>query len=239
MTVGDLKCGVVAGTVAGIAYGIFMAVVMNPLITYLEEIAHQAPEQGHESTHVVSETTTAIVSGGSGVLWGILLGGIFGLVFYFLEPILPGTGRLKAYVLAGAGFFTVSVVPWLAFPPATPGTTHAGPVTGRLLLYGGLMIVGALAAGSAFVLYQRTRPRNRVSALVFAAIPILGVVTLIPLATPARIASSELPPELVTAFQGIVLLSQLALWIVIAAGFNWYRDRTESAVYRDDVTANP
>src|SRR6056297_1344959 len=106
------KRGLLAGGVAGIAYGLFMAAVANPLVGYLEHVQHghsHAPEGGS----VVAESTTAIVSVGGGLLWALFLGGCFGIALYFLEPALPGRGAAKGFVLAGSGFLTISVMPWL------------------------------------------------------------------------------------------------------------------------------
>jgi len=139
-----------------IAYGAYMAFVANPLIGYGRlaeggEHAHEAGEHAHaagEHAHAVSEATTAAVSIGSGVLWGILLGGVFALGFYFLEPALPGRGNVKAYVLAGAGFLTVSVAPWLVLPPTVPGAEQAYDPTLRIAIYVGLIAVGAVVASA-------------------------------------------------------------------------------------------
>ncbi len=93
MLVDYLERGVLAGVIAGLAYGLYMALVANPLLGYMETVAegsehgdhasagehaHAAGEHAHEAgehAHAVSEATTAAVSIGSGVLWGILLGG--------------------------------------------------------------------------------------------------------------------------------------------------------------------
>lgn len=234
----DLKHGVFAGVIAGIAYGVFIAIIMNPLVHYIEGLAHH----GHEDAHAVTETTTVIVSIGSGVLWGILLGGLFGLAFYFLEPTLPGTGQIKAFVLAGAAFFIVSVVPWLALPPAVPGTEHALQTDTRLLLYGGLMVIGAAIVGTSLLLYQRTVSRGHLKAIAVGLVPVLTVTIVIPLAMPTLTTTGEIPMELVTAFQGLVILGQLTLWVIIAVGFNWFRDQpetpTESTRLDDEMTVN-
>lgn len=233
-----LKYSVFAGVIAGIAYGVFIAIVMNPLIHYMEGLAHH----GHEHTHAVTETTTTIVSIGSGVLWGILLGGLFGFAFYFLEPALPGTGRIKAFLLAGAAFFIVSVVPWLVLPPVAPEAEHALQTDIRLLLYGGLIVVGAATVGTSLLLYQRTVSRGRLKAIAVGMIPVLAIAIVIPLATPALTTTGEIPLELVTTFQGLVILGQLALWMIIAVGFNWFQDQsetpTESTRLDDEMSMN-
>jgi predicted cobalt transporter CbtA len=224
MIVDSLKRGIAAGVVAGLAYGLFMALVGNPLVEHLEHLAHHDHGHGHDHAHAVSELTTAVVSVGSGVLWGILLGAAFGTAHYLFEPSLPGVGSVKAYTLAGAGFLTVSGVPWLALPPVAPGTEQALATDTRLLIYSGLMVLGALTAALSVASYKRVRKKRgpllsvAVAATPFAlcAIPIL----LVPTNTLAA-------PELAGVFVWLVVLSQVALWTIIASVYATLDRRAE------------
>lgn len=232
-----LARGVLAGVIGGLAYGLYMAVVANPLVEYMEGIAHGDGhghshghgEHAHEHAHAVSETTTAIVSVGSGILWGILLGGFFAVAYYVLEPKLPGARTGKAIVLAGAGFLTTSVAPWLVLPPAAPGAEQTLGIDTRLALYAGLMIVGALVAAASVYGYNRTAARSRKLGAVVAALPVAALLVLVPTATPTIVQHPELAGELVAAFQGQALTSQAALWAVIAGSFCWLLGRVQPA----------
>jgi predicted cobalt transporter CbtA len=157
-----VKRGVKAGMVGGLIFGLLVALVANPLVVYADELGHgdgnvagqdhehpagEHPEEAvvehHESA--VSMMLTNAVSVVSGVLWGILLGGVvFGIAYYFLEPAIPGTGRTRSYLLGVAGFVTVSGSPWLVLPPQPPGVEQALPAQERITLYGAMMVVGAL-----------------------------------------------------------------------------------------------
>lgn len=231
-----LKRGIAAGALAGVVYGIFMALVGNPLTAYMEELAHHGHDHGHghDHAHAVSETTTAIVSVGSGVLWGIFLGGVFALAYYFLEPAIPGTDSVKPYVLAGAGFLTVSVTPWLVLPPTAPGMEQSLATTPRLGIYAGLMIAGALLAALSFGLYHRVADRDRRLAVAAAVAPIAAAVLLVPVATPTIITAGGVSGELVTAYQGMVAFSQGGLWLLIAGGYRWFSGR-DGAQPTEDV----
>ncbi|ELZ10153.1 hypothetical protein C478_14702 [Natrinema thermotolerans DSM 11552] len=252
-----LKRGVVAGAIAGIAYGAYVALVANPLVGYMEtraeggdhahagEHAHEAGEHAHaagEGAHAVSEATTAAVSIGSGVLWGILLGGAFALAFYFLEPALPGRGRVKAYVLAAAGFLTVSVAPWLVLPPTTPGAELAFDPTLRSAIYAGMMAVGAVVAAASVYGYGRLSPENRPLGVGVAAVPIVALVAVATVAAPTIVETGALSAELVTAFRGLTVLSQAALWALVAACFGWLQTRAgaqPAAERHDDLLMSP
>ncbi|TMT86870.1 cobalamin cluster protein [Haloterrigena sp. H1] len=254
MLIGYLERGVLAGSIAGIVYGIYMTVVANPLIGYMETVAEEATHGAHahsasdhahaagEHAHAVSEATTAAVSIGSGVLWGILLGGIFALAFYFLEPALPGRKYVKSYVLAGASFLTISVAPWLVLPPATPAAEKAFDPTLRIGLYIGLMAVGAVVAAASIEGYKRVSIRSRPLGIVAATIPIGALVATAVLAAPTVVDSGAMSASLVTAFRGLTVLSQAALWAIVASCFSWLQTRANvrsATERRNDLLTSP
>ncbi len=218
--------GVAAGLVAGLAYGLYMVLVGHPLSEYVHDAGHDHGHShdsaGHAHEHVghaVSEVTTALVSTGSGVLWGIFLGGVFALALYLLEPALPGSVAVKPYVLAGAGFLTVSAIPWLVLPPAAPGAEHLYAIEPRLAIYLGLVFVGAATVAATLAAYKRGARRGLVFGLVAGAAPILAVAVGLPLATPTVTTHPGLPADLVAAYQGLAALSQATLWLLIAVTF--------------------
>lgn len=220
---GTLKRGVAAGALAGLAYGLFTWLVVNPLIAVMEGLAHEGHGHGHEHghhagehAHAVSEATTAVVSAGGGVLWGILLGAAFGVAYFLLEPALPG-GRAKPYALAGAGFLAVSGAPWLALPPTPPGADQLLSPGLRLAIYGGMMLLGALAAATALLAYDRLAPRRRSEALVAAAVPLAALVAVAAV-VPANLGGG-VPADLAAAFRWLVAFGQAGLWTLIAAAF--------------------
>ena len=249
-----LQRGVLAGVGAGLAYGLYVAAVANPLTEYVDDAGHEGghADHGHGhahegAEHVVSETTTAIVSVGSGVLWAVLLGGLFAIALYFLEPALPGSDGLKSYVLAGAGFLTVSATPWLVVPPAAPGADHAYGVETRIGIYVALVALGAAVSAASVLAYKRAAPRHPALGVLAAAAPIVATAVVLPLATPTIVTQPDVSGDLVTAYQALAALSQAAIWALIAGTFNWLRRRAEPAVdgtdteteSHDQLTASP
>ncbi|MFO7926166.1 CbtA family protein [Natronomonas sp.] len=218
--------GVAAGFVAGLAYATYMLLVGNPLSEYVDGAGH-----AHEHAGAVSELTTAAVSVGSGLLWTILLGGVLALALYALEPALPGPEAAKPYILAGAGFLTVSGFPWLVLPPAAPGAVHAYPVDVRIRLYVGLVVLGALTVAASVAAYDRGVRRHVGIGLVAGATPLLAVAAALSLVAPTVTTHPDLPAELVATYQGLAVLSQAALWLLIAATFDalgrWASIRTD------------
>jgi len=226
-----LKGGLIAGGLAGVVYGLFMAFVGNPMTDFLHDYGHGHDHDhghSHESAHAVAESTTALVSIGSGLLWAIFLGGLFAVALFVFEPALPGTRAAKSVLLAGVGFFSISVTPWLVVPPAAPGAENLYGIDSRLAIYGALVVVGLVTSAAAISIYKRTMRHGRLLAVAASGLPIFGVLVVVPLVTPTVVAHPELPADLVGAYQAMVVLSQAAVWGIIAVTYNWLQRRAES-----------
>ncbi|CAI48640.1 CbtA family protein [Natronomonas pharaonis DSM 2160] len=251
-----LQRGVAAGLTAGLAYALYMVTVGNPLTDYIHDAGHSHDDGGHghddgghghehaaeaheHAGHAVSETTTAIVSAGSGVLWGIFLGGVFAVALYVFEPALPGVGDVKAYVLAGAGFFSASVMPWLVLPPAAPGAENIYGIETRLAIYLGLVVAGAVVSALAIAVYNRASRRHVGLGVLAGAVPVVAAVVAIPVLSPTVVSHPGLDAELVSTYQALAALSQAALWLLIAGVFCRLEGRFggEPARQRDDAVA--
>jgi len=221
---GYLTRGVSAGAIAGVAYGLFTTVVAGPLIAALEHAGH---DHGHHAADgaAVAEPITTLVSVAGGLLWAIVLGGGFGLALFVLEPALPGGRTRRQYVLAGCGFLTVSAIPWLVLPPATPASQYRYGVDTRLAIYSGLVLVGAAVSAAAVAGYRRTAFRTRLLGVVAGVAPVVGTAVVLPAITPTVVTHPGLPTDLVAAYEAMVILGQAGLWLLIASTFGWLQRR--------------
>jgi len=217
--------GLKTGLVAGLAFGVFVALVANPLVGFTEALAG-SHDHGEATTGVLDTVSTDAVSVVAGVFWGLLLGVVaFGVVFYFLEPAIPGAEDTASYLVGGAGFLTVSGAPWLVLPPQPPGVESAIPVDARLLWYAGAMLAGALACALAGYVYNRVQSRGRGRALLAAVVP-LGTLLVLPFVAPGTTGATALPSAATFGFRALVVVGQLGLWLVLAATHAWLLGRT-------------
>jgi len=230
MVTAYLERGALAGLAGGLGYGLFQATVGNSFTAGLEtfESGH-----GHGGGPVLDGLTTAAVSVGGGVLWGLLFGiAVFGIGYYFLEPALPGTGLQKRLALAAAGFLTVSGAPWLVLPPQPPGVEQALPTETRMLWYGGLMVAGALVAGGCGFSHRRTAERHTAVTALATALPLALLAVPVALA-PANPVSGPVPTALATAYRWTVVFGQVGLWATIAAVHTWVGVPSQDAIGTD------
>lgn len=232
--------GLKAGAVAGLFFGLFVALIANPLIGFAESF--EAGHHGAGGTHAV----TGIVSILGGVLFGLLLGAVvYGIGFYFLEPGIPGTRGTKSYLLAGAGFVTLSGAPWLVLPPQPPGVDQAISVGTRLALYGGMMLVGAACCGAAGYIFNRLQGRFHILLVAGAALVPFTILPIVAVIAPANSASGPIPERLSYLFRMITVFGQVGLWIVLASTHAWLlpdragADNSQVGATRSDGPGSP
>lgn len=212
-----LERGALAGLAGGLGYGLFLATVGSAFGAGLEAV-----ESGHDHAGAgVSEATTAAVSVGSGVLWGLLLGiVVFGVAYYFLEPALPGSGVTKRLGFAGGGFLVVSGAPWLVLPPQAPGVEQALPTETRMAWYGGLMALGAVVVVLAGLAHRETADRH-LTVRTLATVAPLALLSVPVLLAPANPTHGHVPPALATAYRFTVVFGQVGLWATVAGVHAW------------------
>lgn len=227
--------GMKAGGVAGIAFGLFVALIGNPLIRYGETFE----ESHHGGGPVVSGDVTTVVSIVGGVLLGILLGAVFlGVAFYFLEPAIPGEGGTKSYLLAAAGFVTVSGAPWLVLPPQPPGIEQTLAIGTRLMVYAGMMLAGAIACGLSGYVFNRLHTQyGRIIAFIGALAP-LGLLFVVAAISPSNSVSGPIPDQIAAIFRVVMAMGQVSLWLVLASVHAWLleRERANDATHDDRTT---
>lgn len=229
-----IKRGLAAGLVGGFAFGLFVALVANPLVGYAEtfEAGHGHGAGAASTASLVAMAVANAISVGGGVATGLLLGAVvFGAAYYLLEPAIPGAGDTRSYLLAAAGFVTLSAAPWLALPPRPPGVEEALPADVRIAWYGGLMLAGAVACGLSGLAYVRVRDRTdrgwgRPAALAAAALP-LAALPLVASLAPANPATGPVPEGFVLAFRWVVVFGQVTLWLALGAAHAWLVRRAD------------
>lgn len=220
MARGYLEGGALAGLAGGLSYGLFLATVGSAFAVGLEALG-----DGHDhGGAAVSDATTAAVSVGSGVLWGLLLGiTVFGIAYYFLEPALPGSGVTKRLALAGSGFLIASGAPWLVLPPQAPGVERALPTETRMAWYGGMMAASAVVVVLAGLAHRETAGRH-VAVRTLATLAPLGLLAVPVLLAPANPTHGHVPAALATAYRWTVVFGQAGLWATVAGVHAWLGD---------------
>ncbi|MGH2667956.1 MAG: CbtA family protein [bacterium] len=220
-----LRRGLLAGLMAGLAAGLFHSLASEPLI-------EQA--LGYEAAGGAEVFSRGVQRGGlvaATALYGVALGGIFGLVYHLLARQAPAHRRDRApahrrdsawhrsIALALAGFATFFLVPFLKYPANPPGVGDPSTIGSRTSMYVAMLAIALLASLGAWAGARRLAalaPHRR--HLLVGAVYIAAVGAAYGL-LPANPDPVGIPAQLLWSFRTASAAGQALLWSTLGAAF--------------------
>lgn len=207
--------GLLAGLFAGlIAFGVAY-VVGEPSVDAaiaIEESAHGGGELVPRSL----QSTVGLLTGTA--VAGVTLGGLVGVLSALALGRLGRLGvRGVSLSLASMGFVSVSLLPFVAYPPNPPAVGHPGTIGTRTELYFILVAISIIAAVTAVVVGHRLAARwgawyATLSAVVGYLLVTLTAIALLPSYSEVP---ADFPATVLYEFRGASLVTQLALWATL------------------------
>jgi predicted cobalt transporter CbtA len=231
-----LRRGMAAGLLAGLLAGLFALVVAEPLLDQaigLEEANHQEGPASAAHTHedegeVFSRSTQKVGLFFATGLSGVLVGGLFGLVFaYFRGRMDSESDWTRSLSLAAALFAGAVLVPFLKYPANPPTVGDPDTIGARTVAYFAIVGLSLLAILAAWYVSRLLRERG-VSTPVRQLAVGLGLVTVVIgllVGLPATTDPGEFPAGLLWNFRLSSLGTQLVLWAGLAALFGLLCER--------------
>jgi predicted cobalt transporter CbtA len=213
----------VAGLLAGLLAGLFAFVVAEPLLDQaigLEGSNHQEGQASATHTHedegeVVSRSTQKVGLFFATGLSGVLVGGLFGLVFaYFRGRMDSESDWIRSLSLAAALFAGAVLAPFLKYPANPPTVGDPATIGDRTIAYFAMVGLSLLAILAAWYVSKLLKERGA-SAPVRQVTVGLGLVTVLiglMLGLPATTDPGEFPAGLLWSFRLSSLGTQLVLW---------------------------
>ena len=213
----------VAGLLAGLLAGLFALVVAEPLLDQaigLEESNHQEGQASATHTHedegeVFSRSTQKVGLFFATGLSGVLVGGVFGLVFaYFRGRMDSESDWIRSLSLAAALFAGAVLAPFLKYPANPPTVGDPATIGDRTIAYFAMVGLSLLAILAAWYISKLLKERGA-SAPVRQVTVGLGLVTVLiglMLGLPATTDPGEFPAGLLWSFRLSSLGTQLVLW---------------------------
>ncbi|MGI3785536.1 MAG: CbtA family protein [Janthinobacterium lividum] len=153
------------------------------------------------------------------VVAGVTLGGLVGAVSALA---LGRFGRLTlrgtVLLVTGLGFAATYVVPFLAYPPDPPAVGQADTIGRRTALYFILVAVSLVAGVTAVLVARRLAPRWGAWYAALACAAAYGVVMVVTVALMPGYdeVPADFPAGVLYDFRRASLLTQVALWGVVA-----------------------
>ncbi|HEY5821261.1 MAG TPA: CbtA family protein [Propionibacteriaceae bacterium] len=229
--------GLLAGLFAGIvAFGVAY-VVGEPSINAaiaIEEAGSAAPAEEAGHTHADETTEHSHSDGGETVVprslqstlglltatavAGVTLGGLAGVLSALALGRFGGLGaRATTLAVAGIGFVTLYLMPFVAYPPNPPAVGQSDTIALRSGLYFTMLAISVIAAVTAVVVGRKLARTWSAWSAGLAAVGGYLVVTLVAIALLPTYneVPAGFPATVLYEFRAASLVTQFALWGVL------------------------
>ena len=228
-----LLCGLVAGLCAGLVSTGFASLAGEPAIDRAIAYEDAQAAAGHDDGAAEPVPVSRALQKTGGLLTalvvdGVALGGIFALVFAFAYGRLGrASPRATAYLLAGAAFVVLFLVPFVKYPATPPAVGDPDTIGRRTALYATMFAISVLAAIAA----GRLRPvlRERLDGHAATGLGLLAyliVVVAAGLALPGiHEVPADFPANTLWRFREASVGLQLTLWATIGTLFGFAAQR--------------
>lgn len=220
----SLRRGVVAGAVGGLLAGAFGFLLAQPLMDHAVDLeAARQAAAGEHTVETFTRSTQHIGFLAATLLVGLALGVLYAVVHHLrrVEGEDPWGAALR---LGAGGFFALSLVPFLRYPPNPPGVGEGATIDGRSHLWEVTLVVGLVGAVAAGLLARQLaarRPSTRHLAVTLVLIATVAVTFVLPDSTDPITA----PVTLVWDFRLLSLATLLLLWGGLSATFGLLTER--------------
>jgi hypothetical protein len=218
-----LRRGMAAGLLAGLLAGLFAFLVGEPILDRaiaLEGSAHAHEGGGHvhgggDDQEIFGRTTQKVGLFFATGLFGVTVGGVFGIGYaFFRERLAAGSDLKRSVSLAGAIFAGAFLIPFLKYPANPPSVGDPSTIRERTAAYFSLVALSLLAILFAW-LAARMLEAQHVDALrrrLMVGAGLVVVVGALFLLLPAAPSAVGFPPGMLWAFRLSSLGTQLAFW---------------------------
>jgi predicted cobalt transporter CbtA len=208
--------GLLAGLLAGFVAFVVAYLVGEPSVNdaiALEESAHGG---GPEMVPRAIQSTIGLLTGTA--IAGVALGGLVGVLSALALGRLGRLGvRGVSLSLASIGFVSVSLLPFLAYPPNPPAVGHPETIGTRTELYFLMVLISIIAAVTAVLIGRKLAVRWGVWYATLGAIVCYLAVTLAAIALLPSYSEvpADFPATVLYEFRVASLVTQLALWATL------------------------
>lgn len=218
-----------SGALSGSFLGIVNQGLIEPYISAAIEIENQAAAAEGELIDPAELAEYRIWQrGGSiaaGAVLGMSLGALFGVIFAYGRPRLPGSTNLKkALVLAGIMWLVLYLVPAIKYPANPPAVGDPETIYLRQGLYLTIVAISGFAALGIGVIYNKIPERSRrlIAPAAYAAVVITALFAL-----PANPDEITAPMDLVNSFRIASGVTMTMFWIMLGAIFGVFWDKAK------------
>jgi|SRR5215204_1841991 len=221
-----LRRGMAAGLLAGLLAGLFAFFVGEPFVD--QAIRLEEATAGGHGEEVFSRSTQKVGLFFATGLFGVTVGGMFGIAYAYFRDRLASKGEwYRSLSLAGALFAGAFLVPYVKYPANPPTVGDPATIGSRTAAYFTMVALSLLVVLAAWHAARTLRERE-ISTPVRQLAVGLGVVAAVGalfLVLPAAPDPGEFPSGLLWNFRLSSLGTQLVFWTGLGVAFGLLGER--------------
>jgi predicted cobalt transporter CbtA len=221
-----LRRGMAAGLLAGLLAGLFAFVVGEPVLD--KAIAIEQASQGAHHEEMFSRSTQKVGLFFATGLFGVTVGGVFGIVYaFFRERLAAGSDLGRSISLAGAIFAGAFLIPFLKYPANPPSVGDPSTIRERTAAYFALVALSLLTLLVAWLAARVLKARGFSAPMrrLMVGGGLVVVVVALLLSMPAGPPTGGFPSGILWAFRFSSLGTQVVFWAGLGLVFGWLCER--------------
>jgi hypothetical protein len=221
-----LRRGMAAGLLVGLLAGLFAFVVGEPVLD--KAIALEEASDGAHHEEIFSRSTQKVGLFFATGLFGVTVGGVFGIVYaFFRDRLSAGSDLGRSISLSGAIFLGAFLIPFLKYPANPPSVGDPSTIRERTAAYFALVALSLLTMLVAWLSARALKargfdaPRRR----LMVGVGMVLVVAVLFLSLPAGPSAEGFPSGVLWAFRFSSLGTQVVFWAGLGLLFGWLCER--------------
>jgi predicted cobalt transporter CbtA len=221
-----LRRGMAAGLLVGLLAGLFAFVVGEPVLD--KAIALEEASEGAHHEEIFSRSTQKVGLFFATGLFGVTVGGVFGIAYaFFRDRLAAGSDLGRSISLSGAIFVGAFLIPFLKYPANPPSVGDPSTIRERTAAYFALVALSLLTVLVAWLSARALKargfdaPRRR----ILVGVGMVLVVAVLYLSLPAGPSAEGFPSGVLWAFRFSSLGTQVVFWAGLGLLFGWLCER--------------
>jgi hypothetical protein len=221
-----LRRGMAAGLLAGLLAGLFAFFIGEPFVDQAIRL-EAATADGH-SEEIFSRATQKVGLYFATGLFGVTVGGIFGLAYaYFSSRLASETDWIRSLSLTAAIFTGAFLIPFVKYPANPPTVGDPATVGDRTASYFAMIVLSMLAVLVAWQIAKILRERKVTAPVrhLSVGLGLVLAVTVLFVKLPAAPDPGGFPAELLWDFRLSSLGTQFVFWTGLGVNFGLLCER--------------
>lgn len=218
----------ISGAIAGTVLGAVNQIIVEPYIERAIALELQNAEQSGEIINPIEFAAYRIWQKGgeiaAGTILGMSLGSLFGIVFAYGRPSVPGSNNVKkALIIAGIMWFTLFLMPALKYPANPPAVGDPDTIQYRQSIYLAFLAISGFSALGLALLYRKMGAAQAKKVIVPATYAAIMAVAFV--AMPPNPDAINAPMDLVASFRIASAFTMSVFWGLLGVTLGAFWDR--------------